>query len=241
MSYRVAEHYLNVDTMQWCASNGSPLVPRSIFSTCVDKILLRLHLIHGDGSVYTGIDAAYTFRAIIATLASTAGVTVVSSANTEFNIDGDWDESETVPGVNVAEGRICVRLDCATVEMVQELGTKVLERFWFTLSLIVGTPVAHFVLPVVCKNANTSSLSPLPITTTIVGVVSVPQDSYSVTVEVSVATGTPVCTLLAPVGDLNNITIANVQCATDKTSFTVLLSSPVPTTGFRISYLVVPV
>jgi hypothetical protein len=240
MSYRVAEHYLNVDTMQWCASDGSPLVPRSIFSTCVDKILLRLHLTNDDGTVYTGIDESSTFEGIIATLADSSGAIVVSSATDQFNIAGDWDESDTTEGVNVAEGRICVRLDCTTVEMVRELGTKVLERYWFTLSLIVGSPVEHFVLPVVCKNANTRGLSPLPIATTLVGVVSVPQDAYSVTIAVSTALGTPVCTLLAPVGDLNNITIANVQCATDKTSFTVLLSSAVPTTGFRISYLVVP-
>lgn len=236
---RIVEAYFCVDTVKWCASDGSPLLPRSMPSFGIANTLLRLHLIHSDGTVFEDLSSTTTFTATIYTSFATSGVRVVQTSEANINIPADWVETLESEGINIAQGRIAVRLNCATTEMVEQLGEKVSGLYWLSIvSYVSGIPVETFSTQVVCRNVpDASGVSPVPVTSVLKGVVNVSVGSDFVNIVADVTDCSPVCTLIAPLGDTNNIGVSNVIYSTDRLSFTVYFTAPVPTEGFQIAYL----
>jgi hypothetical protein len=228
-SRRIIEAYINVEARTWCASDGSYIPPRSIPNVAQDHVLFRLHLVNNDGTIYNRLTETNTF-----TFGLLYGTTLLA-LGADVNQEADWDD------LDVTEGRICFNIETNTVEMATLLVGQMLEHITFTIQVKSGSAyVDNYVLPMVANNAQTSEFVPTPVVGTTTGTVNVASDVFSITVGATVPAGvTPLCTVLAPLGDTNNIGIANVQVAADNSSFTVYFTATIPTAGFKLFYALI--
>lgn len=228
-SRRVIEAYINVEARTWCASDGSYLPPHSIPNVAQDHVLFRLHLVNNDGTIYDRLTGTNTFRFAI------LHNTTLLALGTDVNQAADWDD------LDVTEGRICFNIETNTVEMSTVLSDKILEHVSFTLHVKEGSVyVDNYVLPMVANNAQTSEFVPTPVIGTTTATVNINSDVSSIVVSTTVPNGvTPLCTVLAPLGDTNNIGVANVQVAVDNSSFTVYFTATIPTSGFKLFYALI--
>lgn len=228
-SRRVIEAYINVEARTWCASDGSYLPPHSIPNVAQDHVLFRLHLVNNDGTVYDRLTGTNTFRFAI------LYNDTLLALGADINQASDWDD------LDIAEGRICFNIETNTVEMSTVLSGKILEHVSFTLHVKEGSVyVDNYVLPMVANNAQTSGFVPTPVIGTTTATINIDAGVTSTVVVATVPPGvTPLCTILAPLGDTNNIGVANVQVAVDSESFTVYYTATIPTSGFRLFYALI--
>lgn len=228
-SRRVIEAYINVEARTWCASDGSYIPPRSIPNVAQDHVLFRLHLVNNDGTIYDRLTETNTF-----TFGLLYGTTLLA-LGADVNQEADWDD------VDATEGRICFNIETNTVEMADLLSGKILEHITFTIHVKDGsTYVDNYALPMVANNAQTSEFVPTPIIGTTTATVNINSEVSSIMIAVTVPAGvTPLCTVLAPLGDTNNIGVANVQVAVDNSSFTVYFTATIPTSGFKLFYALI--
>lgn len=231
---RIVERYYDMEGQYWCDASGAMLPPRQQPFVGVEKVLFRLHLLDGEVSPYP-IASDVSFEAALAT-SFTSGVVLMRALNDAFNIPSDWTGSD---GLCLSLGRITVQCNFCTNPMVSEMSGIETDRFPFQIYLYdtVGN-VDHINNKILVQNMfSVGGAIPVPVTYQ-KGIVDVTEASESVTIVADVSTAYPMPTLIAPVGDTNNVFIANVQLAVDKASFTVYFSSPIPTTGFKVSYII---
>jgi hypothetical protein len=238
---RVIEAYFNVDYKSWCSSDGSPLPPHVHPAVGIESTLLRIHLVHNNGVEFTDLALTNTFESRLVTALGSTGTTLALASASDFNVSGDWPESSlgAGDGTNVLEGRISIRLNCATTELATALGTSSSRRYWFTLTIkLSGVVVGGYNEEILACNTPYGALTPVPITGLQYGIATITNGESSVVVTPASSVGDYglTCTLIAPTGSTDNITIANVIVSADKSQFTVYLTSPVPSTGWKVSY-----
>ena len=232
---KTLELYYNMPGQFWADASGAPLPPRQRPVVGIENVLFRLHLLESDGSFYP-LASDFSFAAAATTRFSN-GVVFMQTTNDMFNIPNDWSGSD---GISIPAGRICFRSNFATTELVSILGTDEMDRYPLQVYMIEGgSLVDHCTEQIIVENViDTTGIIPVPIQGLVTGTQIIVSGLDNVTVFADVSTGKPIVTLYAPLGDTNNIGIANVQCAADNGSFTVYFTAPIPSSGYSIAFLI---
>ena len=126
---RIMEIYLDVDQSLEVNENNASMRAKDVLYRQT-FILMRAHLRRADGTTYYTPDESAEWEFRIDNSFDSTHDDLVISDNDDFNIGADWDE------LDVAEGKICWRVDTNTTQLAEALGTKESEtqyaELWMT-------------------------------------------------------------------------------------------------------------